>query len=136
MMDIKIYSNYLNRASKDEDGYYNMFDNTKYTKVERLWDDTFSCVIHMYPLKDTTDEEGTLLGYDDSLFFKAVIYNEDKKEYYVTNGRPLDNINSWGCDAGFQIRMFKDQSMMLILQRPVEVRQSCSDLEIKLKSKF
>lgn len=131
MQDIKLYSSYLSRANKDENGYYNMFNNIKYTKVERLWADAFSCVIHMYPSKDTTDEEGALLGYDDSLFFKAIIYNEDKHEYYVTNGRLLDNINSFGSNVDFEIRMFKDQSMMLILQRPVEVRQCCSDLKIK-----
>lgn len=134
MKEIKIYSGYMQRTSKDKDGYFNIFNNIKYTKVERLWEEAFSCVIHMYALKDTTDKDGTLLGYDDSLFFKAVVYNEDKKEYYVTNGRPLDNINSLHYNVGFEIRMFKDQSMMLIIQEPVEVRQVCSDLEIKLKA--
>lgn len=131
MREIKVYSNYLSRTSKDKDGYYNMFNNEKYTRVERLWDEAFSCVIHMYPLKDTTTEEGTLLGYDDSLFFIAVIYNEDKKEYYVADGRPLDNINSFGTGVDFEIRTFKDQSMMLILQRPVSIVQNCSDLKIR-----
>ncbi len=131
MNEIKINSDYMTRTNKDEDGYFNMFDGTKYQRVDSLWEDKFSCVIHMYALSDTTDGEGDLLGYNDALFFRAVIYNEDKKEYFVTTGRPLDNINSWGSSIGFQIRMFKDQSMMLIMERPVSVRQTCSDLEIR-----
>lgn len=133
MEQVVLNSNYLDGCTRDKDGYFNSFGNSdKYKKVDRLWEDKFTCVIHLYPFKDTTDDEGDLLGFDDSLFFKAVIYNEDINEYYITTGRPIDNIGSRGnMGIKFQVRMFKDMSTMFIFEDKVFVSQVCSDLTIK-----
>ena len=64
-----------------------------YQKKEWKWDEVLKikgrCIIHLYPLKDTTyeDKKGELQvdGLQDSLFFTAKIFDCDNRIYYEKN---------------------------------------------------
>lgn len=96
-----------------------------YQKKEWKWDEILKikgrCIIHLYPLKDTTCEnkKGELQvdGLQDSLFFTAKICDCDNKIYYEK--KFSDNLLIH--DVYLDTRIFKDKSTMLTIDGGVKI---------------
>lgn len=70
-------------------------------------------ILHLYPTHDTGEE-----GYCDGLFFTVKLYHCDSKRVWCIDGRDQVELN---VDAP-RVRVFKDGSTMLIIDRPVSIR--------------
>jgi hypothetical protein len=83
-------------------------------KEEILTDETIikNPIIHMYAEEDTYDDDGTLNGYIDSLFFKADIYDPSNGIKY--SGKGLHDSISFYDINPWQVRIFKDGSTMVL----------------------
>ena len=109
-----------------------IFDVPLYKESEKLIAETFSeykegkelpktlhgrTVIHMYPVKDTYDENGQLNGFIDSLFFRFDIYNIPTKKVYRKNGL----YDEFVIDVPTRVRAFKDLSTMIVIEKSVRI---------------
>ena len=75
-------------------------------------------ILHLYPIGDTmNDDNNDLMGYEDALLFDVHFYNVENKTKFVIKGRDqiVLNINR-SC-----VRIFKDGSTMIIIDRPIKV---------------
>lgn len=106
--------NYIN-----EEGVFIGNPNYTYSKVPiKQIENTIidKAIIHMIPTHDTTDEEGSLTGYCDSLFFRIVVYNTDTMEYCTLENRDAINFH-----IKTETRIFKDLSTMIICKEPCRI---------------
>jgi len=74
-------------------------------------------VLHLYPICDTVDESGDLIGFNDAVFFKLRIYDVEKRVFYEQSHH--DEICLDG--LGSNIRIFKDLSTMIIIGSGVKL---------------
>ena len=90
----------------------------RYEEIEGLPKSIDKVVIHLYPVDDTT-KDGTddLKGYEDALFFSAVIYMPTSKTFYKI-GRCCDAIS---VDKKSEARIFKDGSTMITVYGPLKI---------------
>ena len=83
----------------------------EYKEVDKpLYEIKRRCIIHIYPKKDTYEEDGELYGYCDALLCDIHIYDCDNKLFYKTQ-----NHDSVYLDVPSGTRIFKDLSTMLII---------------------
>lgn len=75
------------------------------------------CVIHLYPIKDTYDENGNLSGYADSLFFRADIY--DIVNFKKYSHEYHDSILFMNDTPHPIIKIFKDGSTILHFEQGI-----------------
>jgi len=76
---------------------------------------TGSTLIHIYPMKDTlNDESEDSSGFEDALNCEIHIYDKDNRTVFVT--KTHDQIE---VEVPCNIRIFKDLSTMLIIDTPV-----------------
>lgn len=68
-------------------------------------------ILHLYPTHDTGDD-----GFVDGLFFDVKVYNS--RQVWTIEGRDQVELNV----AAPRVRIFKDGSTMLIIDRPVSIR--------------
>ncbi|MBA2176875.1 hypothetical protein H0266_18505 [Halobacillus locisalis] len=78
-------------------------------------------IIHLYPVADTVDEHGELIGLVDALFFEVNIYNVETMTFWSTTSK--DEI-----DLGIpcKARIFKDGSTVLIINRDIKIMDTQS----------
>lgn len=68
------------------------------------------CIIHIYPKKDTYEEDGELYGYYDALLCEMHIYDCNNEIVYKTKYH-----DSIYLDVPIGTRIFKDLSTMLVI---------------------
>ena len=90
---------YLQEVFKD----YKEVDKPLYEIKER-------CIIHIYPKKDTYDEDGELYGYCDAIFCDIHIYDCENQLVYKTKYH-----DSVYLDVPNGTKIFKDLSTMLTI---------------------
>jgi len=82
-------------------------------------------IIHLYATVETMDEKGYLNGFVDSLFFKARVFDCDKRVVYTAEYRDEIFIH-----LPCQTRIFKDGSTMLIFDGPTKITNAqCMTIE-------
>jgi len=74
------------------------------------------CIFHMYPYQDTTNEDGSLVGYNDAMLFNLHIYDIENMNVWKTS-----NKDSLDIDVPCKIRIFKDLSTMVVIDGGVEL---------------
>lgn len=77
-------------------------------------------VVHLYPLADTREPDGSLAGYYDALFLRVVVYDT-----VAMTRHTIDNRDSLDFVPGVhikQVRVFKDLSTMIVIMGPVSFR--------------
>jgi hypothetical protein len=87
---------------------------SRYEYSENIPDEFYGrTILHLYPKRDTMrDNEEHLLGFEDGLLFDVHIYSIDnKKKYIITNKDQIE------ISFPVMIRIFKDQSTMIIIDR-------------------
>lgn len=103
--EIKLHQesiNYLNRIFTD------------YNEVESLSKIVENPIIHMYPKKDTYEEDGELDGFIDAIFSEVHIY--DTVNMTVWKSKSLsDGLASYADITVKQIKVFKDLSTLVSL---------------------
>jgi len=76
-------------------------------------------IIHLYPTKDTYDQDGNLNGYIDALFMDIHIYDTiNMKKYLLKNKDGIFGDNNLTVS---QIKAFKDGSTMIVLRGRYEL---------------
>jgi len=81
-------------------------------------------IIHVYPKKDTINEDGEYEGFYDSLFFNFDIYNTDNEKVYKRSALYDELVIETPC----RIRVFKDLSTMIIIDDNISIGGSQSIL--------
>lgn len=81
-------------------------------------------IIHMYPTKDTIENNGELIGYHDSLLFNFNIYNTATERVYKRIGLFDEFVMEVPC----KIRSFKDLSTMIVIDKKISIGGSQSIL--------
>ena len=94
-------TNESKKIIKDTFSQYDKADSLPKVITEKI-------VIHLYPERDTIDEEGQTCGFWDSLFFMCRIYFTEQKKYIEFHTKDAINI-----DRRTDIRIFKDGSTMI-----------------------
>lgn len=84
-----------------------------YTEVKH---DDFKVInnplIHLYPLRDTMNEDGELNGFSDALFFETRIFDPKNRTYSICENDSVDTLNA---DV-YSIKIFKDGSTMIMFR--------------------
>jgi hypothetical protein len=111
----------LNEKSKKiiEETFSSYKEATKIPKV--LYGRT---VIHMYPKKDTIENNGELTGFEDSLLFNFNIYDTVNKKVYKRMGL----FDEFVVEVPCRIRSFKDLSTMIVIDKKISIGGSQSIL--------
>lgn len=81
-------------------------------------------VIHMYPQKDTIENDGELIGFEDSLLFNFNIYDTANRKVYKRIGL----FDEFVIEVPCRIRSFKDLSTMIIIDKNISIGGSQSIL--------
>ncbi len=81
---------------------------SRYSKTKELTSVVRNPTIHLYMKEDTYDKDGSVNGYNDSLFFECHVYDTVNRVKYVSP-RLHDKIrfNGFNVESGF----FKDGSI-------------------------
>ena len=89
----------------------------EYKEVDKpLYEIKGRCIIHIYPKKDTYEEDGELYGYCDALLCEMHIYDCNNELVYKTQ-----NHDSVYLDVPSGTRIFKDLSTMLIIDGGITI---------------
>ena len=89
----------------------------KYTKIDTMPKRvTGRCIFHMYPYQDTTNEDGSLQGYQDAMLFNLHIYDTGNMTVWETSCKDALDI-----DIPCNVRVFKDLSTMVVIDGGVEL---------------
>lgn len=64
-------------------------------------------ILHLYPAEDTIDEDGSLNGYYQNLFFNLVVFNISGSHKRRWNVGKRDGVFTGGCKVA-SITVFKD----------------------------
>lgn len=99
--------------TESEDYLKRIFDN--YTEVYELPAIINEPIIHIYPKKDTCNEDGELDGYIDAIFSEVHIYDTVEMKVYKGESlhdalMPSNQLDVW------TIRIFKDLSTLVGLR--------------------
>ena len=79
-------------------------------------------IIHMYPTKDTIEDDGEAIGFHDSLLFNFNIYNTTTEKVYKRMGL----FDEFVIEVPCRIRSFKDLSTMIIIDEKISIGGSQS----------
>jgi hypothetical protein len=104
--EVKLHQNSIDYAKKTF-GMYQLTDELDSSIKDPI--------LHMYPVEDTYDEEGDLIGYSDALFFRIDVYNTQNMTVYKGN-KLHDGILPFRDINVSQLKIFKDLSTMVVLK--------------------
>lgn len=82
------------------------------------------CIIHIYPKRDTYEENGELSGFCDALLCEMHVYDCKNKLVYKTQ-----NHDSVYLGVPSETRIFKDLSTMLVIDGGVQLLY-CTGLSV------
>ncbi|ALS22146.1 hypothetical protein [Paenibacillus naphthalenovorans] len=102
---------------------------SKYIEVEQLDSIVTNPIIHIYPKKDTYEQDGKLNGYIDALFSEFHVYDTEKKTVWKSK-RLHDGICPYEDLYVNQIKIFKDLSTMISLKGKYIVSGSYTTFDI------
>lgn len=120
--EIELHQNSVDYVKETFSRYIEVYDLSKRIK---------NPIIHIYPVEDTFDKDGSLNGYTDALFFKIHVYDTENMTVYkgekLHDGiLPFKNINV------SQIKIFKDLSTMLVLRGNYHIFVNHQSVDIDL----
>lgn len=75
------------------------------------------CIIHMYPVCDTLDEDGDLTGYADAFICDVNIYDPSEKTVVKLVNKDLAGFK----DLDVNVRIFKDFSTCITVSGAVKI---------------
>lgn len=91
-----------------------------YKEIEKIPDVINGrCIIHMYPYRDTVEEDGSLSGYIDAMFCELHIYDCNNSTVFKTK-----HIDALIINTISSIKIFKDLSTMVVIDGGVELHSS------------
>ncbi|WP_340032675.1 hypothetical protein NSQ20_12505 [Paenibacillus sp. FSL K6-1122] len=94
----------------------------QYKEIETLPSVVDNPIIHLYPVKDTYEENGELNGYSDALYFHLHVYDPISMTSWKSK-QLHDGIIPFSEVMVQQIKIFKDLSTMISLSGSYRMSQ-------------